>query len=128
MSIGKGIFNLLAQEPSINTKVQNRIFPGFVPQDAQFPAIVYVLPFWEPVLAKGMRFAMQEVSLDIIIMHREYGAAHELADAVKEIIGYHVGAAYGVPFKRIQWEAQFEEKPEMLYELHVIRQEYKITL
>jgi hypothetical protein len=128
MSIGPGIFNLLAQEPSINTRVQNRIFPGFVPQDAQFPVIVYVLPVWDAVLAKGMPYAMQEIGLDIVIMHRDYGQAHELAAAVRDKIGYWKGEAYGVPFKRIQWEGQYEEKPEMLYEMHVIRQEYKVTI
>jgi hypothetical protein len=128
MNIGVGIFNLLAQAPSVNSVVQTRVFPGFVPQDAQFPAIVYSLPIWEPILAKGMPYAAQEIGLDVFIMHRDYGQAHELAESVKTLIGYHSGEAYGVPFKRIQWEAQYEEKPEMLYEMHVIRQEYKITI
>lgn len=128
MAIGTAIFSILSADSTITAKVADRIFPSFVPQDTQFPAITYTIDGQLPTKIKDGVSKLDTADLVVTIYHEDYEEANTIADKVRELLDYYNGTQDGTTFNRISFDSQDDAPYIDLYEFFVIVQNYNVRI
>lgn len=128
MSAGVAIYNLLIANSTITTKVGERVFPGFIPQDTQFPAVTYAFDSQTPSNTKDGASKLDTMSLSIRVFHEDYVEAVAIGDAIRSVLDFYNGTQSGVTFNRITFQNQDDGGVEYAYEFTVLTQSYNVRM
>lgn len=128
MDVGKLIYNILVNDATVTGIVNTRIFPGFVPQDTQFPALTYAFDSQLPSKTKDGGSKLDVLDLSIVIYHEDYTQAQALADRCRALLDYYAATAQGVTVDKITFDNQTDNSYVSQYEFVVLTQSYNVRL
>lgn len=128
MDAGKLIYNLLVNDAQLVSIVNTRIFPGFVPQDTQFPALTYAFDSQLPTKSKDGDAGLDVLDMSIVVFHENYSEAQAVAERCRAILNYYAGTSNGVTVDKITFENQTDNSYVSQYEFVVLTQSYTIRL
>ncbi|MCB0583216.1 MAG: DUF3168 domain-containing protein [Phaeodactylibacter sp.] len=128
MDAGKLVYSILANDATLTAIVNTRIYPGFVPQDTQFPAITYAFDSQFPTKSKDGDAGLDVLDMSLVIYHENYEQAQAAAERCRALLNYYSGTAQGVTVDKITMENQADNSYVSQYEFVVLTQSYKIRL
>lgn len=128
MDAGKAIYNMLINDAGVVSKIGTRVYPGFVPQDTQFPALTYSFTVQSPSGTKDGVSKLDVLNLLVTIYHEDETSAQDLADAVRSVLDFYKGTQNGVTFNRITFTNQTNNSFESEYQFVVLTQDYNVRM
>lgn len=128
MIVGKLIYSLLVNDATVTGYINTRIYPGFIPQDTQFPALTYAFDSQLPTKSKDGDAGLDTLDMSLVIYHENYTEAHELAEQCRTLLNYYAGTSQGITVDKITFENQSDNSYVSEYEFTVLTQSYTIRL
>jgi len=128
MDAGKLIYNLLVNDAQLVSLINTRIYPGFVPQDTQFPALTYAFDSQLPTKSKDGDAGLDVLDMSLVVYHEDYSVAQAVADRCRALLNYYAGTSQGVTVDGITFENQTDNSYVSQYEFVVLTQSYNIRL
>jgi len=126
MDVGKVIYSLLTSDATFTSYVGTRLYPGFVPQDTQFPAVVYSFDNQQPSNTKDGVSTDDNPTLNIDIYHESYSSAQAIAERIRTLLDYYTGTNSGVTIDRISFASQADNSYVSEYQFTVLSQAYNV--
>jgi hypothetical protein len=80
------IFNAISASPDVIALAGSRIYPIRLPRDSELPAVVYRISSITPTTSMSGDSGIDNNSVEIVCWAKEYGVAHQLADAVRKAL------------------------------------------
>jgi hypothetical protein len=101
--IGKLIYNRLSTEGAILAYVGSKIYPDIVPQNVQYPFVVYTIVNSLPVDFKDGQSNLEEITLQIDVYTQNYDDTQELSNLIRNRLDRFVGTVEGVEVQTIKY-------------------------
>jgi hypothetical protein len=103
--IGKLIYSRLSTDGAILAYVGSKIYPDIVPQNVQYPFVVYTITNSIPVDYKDGQSNLEEISLQIDVYTQNYDDTQDLANLIRNRLDRFVGTVEGVEVQSIKYTA-----------------------
>jgi hypothetical protein len=103
--IGKLIYNRLSTDGAILAYVGSKIYPDIVPQNVQYPFVVYTITNSIPVDYKDGQSNLEEISLQVDVYTQNYDDTQDLANLIRNRLDRFVGIVEGVEVQSIKYTA-----------------------
>lgn len=101
MNIGNLIFDILSNDAYLSARVGSKIFPVQVPEDTDFPAIVYSYPSLTPTNVKTGTSPLDVADVRIFLYFGRYSTGREVADRVRQLLDGLEGTHSDVEVDRV---------------------------
>lgn len=101
--IGKLIYNRLSTEGAILAYVGTKIYPDIVPQNVQYPFVVYSIVNSLPVDFKDGQSNLEEITLQIDVYTQSYDDTQDLSNLIRNRLDRFVGIVEGVEVQSIKY-------------------------
>lgn len=124
MSIGRLIFGILSSDAYLTARVGSKIFPVQVPEDTDFPAIVYHYPSLTPTNVKTGTSPLDVADVRIFLYFAQYDTGREAADRVRALLDGLEGTYSGVEVDRVTFADEDTTDFVEGYGFFVIEQAY----
>jgi hypothetical protein len=103
--IGKLIYSRLSTDGAILAYVGSKIYPDIVPQNVQYPFVVYTITNSTPVDYKDGQSNLEEIELQIDVYTQNYDDTQDLANLIRNRLDRFVGTIEGVEVQSIKYTA-----------------------
>jgi hypothetical protein len=103
--IGKLIYSRLSTDGAILAYVGSKIYPDIVPQNVQYPFVVYTITNSIPVDYKDGQSNLEEISLQVDVYTQNYDDTQDLANLIRNRLDRFVGTVEGVEVQSIKYTA-----------------------
>lgn len=124
--IGKAIYSLLDADATLTAKLGSKIFPDFIPQGTNFPALIYRIVNTDPAYTKSGAATLDEIDIQLEIYHTSYTEAQTIAAACRTALDFYTGTVAGLTIQSISFQDQQSQVFEAEQELVVLAQGYKV--
>ena len=101
--IGKLIYNRLSTDGDILAYVGTKIYPDIVPQNVQYPFVVYTIVNSLPVDFKDGQSNLEEITLQVDVYTQNYDDTQELSNLIRNRLDRFVGTVEGVEVQSIKY-------------------------
>ena len=101
--IGKLIYNRLSTDGDILTYVGTKIYPDIVPQNVQYPFVVYTIVNSLPVDFKDGQSNLEEITLQVDVYTQNYDDTQQLSNFIRNRLDRFVGTVEGVEVQSIKY-------------------------
>lgn len=101
--IGKLIYNRLSTEGAILAYVGTKIYPDIVPQNVQYPFVVYSIVNSLPVDFKDGQSNLEEITLQIDVYTQSYDDTQDLSNLIRNRLDRFVGIVEDVEVQSIKY-------------------------
>ena len=101
--IGKLIYNRLSTDGEILAYVGSKIYPDIVPQNVQYPFVVYTIVNSLPVDFKDGQSNLEEITLQIDVYTQNYDDTQILSNLIRNRLDRFVGIVEGVEVQSIKY-------------------------
>lgn len=101
--IGKLIYNRLSTEGAILAYVGTKIYPDIVPQNVQYPFVVYTIVNSLPVDFKDGQSNLEEITLQIDVYTQSYDDTQDLSNLIRNRLDRFVGIVEDVEVQSIKY-------------------------
>ena len=101
--IGKLIYNRLSTDGAILAYVGTKIYPDIVPQNVQYPFVVYTIVNSLPVDFKDGQSNLEEITLQIDVYTQSYDDTQDLSNLIRNRLDRFVGIVEGVEVQSIKY-------------------------
>ena len=101
--IGKLIYNRLSTEGAILAYVGTKIYPDIVPQNVQYPFVVYTIVNSLPVDFKDGQSNLEEITLQIDVYTQNYDDTQDLSNLIRNRLDRFVGIVQDVEVQSIKY-------------------------
>ena len=101
--IGKLIYNRLSTDGSILAYVGTKIYPDIVPQNVQYPFVVYTIVNSLPVDFKDGQSNLEEITLQIDVYTQNYDDTQDLSNLIRNRLDRFVGIVEDVEVQSIKY-------------------------
>ena len=82
MSLSKAIYKILSSETDLIAETSTRIFPSVVPQNVDYPALMYEINSQDPIYVKDRRHQKTEAHIVIGVHGKTYADVQNVSDIV----------------------------------------------
>jgi hypothetical protein len=103
--IGKLIYSRLSTDGAILAYVGSKIYPDIVPQNVQYPFVVYTITNSTPVDYKDGQCNLEEIEIQIDVYTQNYDDTQDLANLIRNRLDRFVGTVEGVEVQSIKYTA-----------------------
>jgi hypothetical protein len=103
--IGKLIYSRLSTDGAILAYVGSKIYPDIVPQNVQYPFVVYTITNSTPVDYKDGQSNLEEIEIQIDVYTQNYDDTQDLANLIRNRLDRFVGIVEGVEVQSIKYTA-----------------------
>jgi hypothetical protein len=103
--IGKLIYNRLSTDGAILAYVGSKIYPDIVPQNVQYPFVVYTITNSTPVDYKDGQSNLEEIEIQIDVYTQNYDDTQDLSNLIRNRLDRFVGIVEGVEVQSIKYTA-----------------------
>jgi hypothetical protein len=103
--IGKLIYSRLSTDGAILAYVGSKIYPDIVPQNVQYPFVVYTITNSIPVDYKDGQSNLEEIELQIDVYTQNYDDTQDLSNLIRNRLDRFVGTVEGVEVQSIKYTA-----------------------
>jgi hypothetical protein len=103
--IGKLIYSRLSTDGAILSYVGSKIYPDIVPQNVQYPFVVYTITNSTPVDYKDGQSNLEEIEIQIDVYTQNYDDTQDLANLIRNRLDRFVGTVEGVEVQSIKYTA-----------------------
>jgi hypothetical protein len=103
--IGKLIYSRLSTDGAILAYVGSKIYPDIVPQNVQYPFVVYTITNSTPVDYKDGQSNLEEIELQIDVYTQNYDDTQDLSNLIRNRLDRFVGTVEGVEVQSIKYTA-----------------------
>ena len=101
--IGKLIYNRLSTDGDILAYVGTKIYPDIVPQNVQYPFVVYTIVNSLPVDFKDGQSNLEEITLQIDVYTQSYDDTQDLANLIRNRLDRFTGTVEGIDVQTIKY-------------------------
>jgi hypothetical protein len=101
--IGKLIYNRLSTDGEILAYVGSKIYPDIVPQNVQYPFVVYTIVNSLPVDFKDGQSNLEEITLQVDVYTQNYDDTQQLSNLIRNRLDRFVGIVEGVEVQSIKY-------------------------
>lgn len=101
--IGKLIYNRLSTEGAILAYVGTKIYPDIVPQNVQYPFVVYTIVNSLPVDFKDGQSNLEEITMQIDVYTQSYDDTQDLSNLIRNRLDRFVGIVEDVEVQSIKY-------------------------
>ena len=101
--IGKLIYSRLSTDSDILAYVGTKIYPDIVPQNVQYPFVVYTIVNSLPVDFKDGQSNLEEITLQVDVYTQNYDDTQELSNLIRNRLDRFVGTVEGVEVQTIKY-------------------------
>jgi hypothetical protein len=101
--IGKLIYNRLSTDGDILAYVGTKIYPDIVPQNVQYPFVVYTIVNSLPVDFKDGQSNLEEITLQVDVYTQNYDDTQILSNLIRNRLDRFVGIVEGVEVQSIKY-------------------------
>jgi len=101
--IGKLIYSRLSTDGEILAYVGSKIYPDIVPQNVQYPFVVYTIVNSLPVDFKDGQSNLEEITLQIDVYTNNYETTQTLANNVRNRLDRFVGTVNSISVQTIKY-------------------------
>tara|TARA_R110000822_G_scaffold143489_2_gene281804 strand:- start:76 stop:465 length:390 start_codon:yes stop_codon:yes gene_type:complete len=101
--IGKLIYSRLSTDGDILAYVGSKIYPDIVPQNVQYPFVVYTIVNSLPVDFKDGQSNLEEITLQIDVYTQNYDDTQDLSNLIRNRLDRFVGIVEGVEVQSIKY-------------------------
>ena len=101
--IGKLIYSRLSTDGDILAYVGTKIYPDIVPQNVQYPFVVYTIVNSIPVDFKDGQSNLEEITLQVDVYTQNYDDTQELSNLIRNRLDRFVGTVEGVEVQTIKY-------------------------
>ena len=101
--IGKLIYNRLSTDGDILAYVGTKIYPDIVPQNVQYPFVVYTIVNSLPVDFKDGQSNLEEITLQVDVYTQNYDDTQILSNLIRNRLDRFVGTVEGVEVQTIKY-------------------------
>ena len=101
--IGKLIYNRLSTEGAILAYIGTKIYPDIVPQNVQYPFVVYTIVNSLPVDFKDGQSNLEEITLQIDVYTQSYDDTQDLSNLIRNRLDRFVGIVEDVEVQSIKY-------------------------
>jgi hypothetical protein len=103
--IGKLIYSRLSTDGAILAYVGSKIYPDIVPQNVQYPFVVYTITNSTPVDYKDGQSNLEEIEIQIDVYTQNYDDTQDLANLIRNRLDRFVGTVEGIEVQSIKYTA-----------------------
>jgi hypothetical protein len=103
--IGKLIYSRLSTDGAILAYVGSKIYPDIVPQNVQYPFVVYTITNSIPVDYKDGQSNLEEITIQIDVYTQNYDDTQDLSNLIRNRLDRFVGTVEGVEVQSIKYTA-----------------------
>jgi hypothetical protein len=103
--IGKLIYSRLSTDGAILAYVGSKIYPDIVPQNVQYPFVVYTITNSIPVDYKDGQSNLEEISIQVDVYTQNYDDTQDLSNLIRNRLDRFVGTVEGVEVQSIKYTA-----------------------
>lgn len=101
--IGKLIYNRLSTDGAILAYVGTKIYPDIVPQNVQYPFVVYTIVNSLPVDFKDGQSNLEEITMQIDVYTQSYDDTQDLSNLIRNRLDRFVGIVEDVEVQSIKY-------------------------
>jgi hypothetical protein len=101
--IGKLIYSRLSTDGEILAYVGGKIYPDIVPQNVQYPFVVYTIVNSLPVDFKDGQSNLEEITLQVDVYTQNYDDTQILSNLIRNRLDRFVGIVEGVEVQSIKY-------------------------
>lgn len=101
--IGKLIYNRLCTDGAILAYIGTKIYPDIVPQNVQYPFVVYTIVNSLPVDFKDGQSNLEEITLQIDVYTQSYDDTQDLSNLIRNRLDRFVGIVEDVEVQSIKY-------------------------
>lgn len=101
--IGKLIYSRLSTDGEILAYVGSKIYPDIVPQNVQYPFVVYTIVNSLPVDFKDGQSNLEEITLQVDVYTQNYDDTQQLSNLVRNRLDRFVGIVEDVEVQSIKY-------------------------
>lgn len=101
--IGKLIYSRLSTDGDILSYVGSKIYPDIVPQNVQYPFVVYTIVNSLPVDFKDGQSNLEEITLQVDVYTQNYDDTQILSNLIRNRLDRFVGIVEGVEVQSIKY-------------------------
>jgi hypothetical protein len=101
--IGKLIYSRLSTDGEILAYVGSKIYPDIVPQNVQYPFVVYTIVNSLPVDFKDGQSNLEEITLQVDVYTQNYDDTQILFNLIRNRLDRFVGTVEGVEVQSIKY-------------------------
>ena len=101
--IGKLIYSRLSTDGEILAYVGSKIYPDIVPQNVQYPFVVYTIVNSLPVDFKDGQSNLEEITLQVDVYTQNYDDTQILSNLIRNRLDRFVGIVEGVEVQSIKY-------------------------
>lgn len=101
--IGKLIYSRLSTDGDILAYVGTKIYPDIVPQNVQYPFVVYTIVNSLPIDFKDGQSNLEEITLQVDVYTQNYDDTQELSNLIRNRLDRFVGTVEGVEVQTIKY-------------------------
>lgn len=101
--IGKLIYSRLSTDGEILAYVGSKIYPDIVPQNVQYPFVVYTIVNSLPVDFKDGQSNLEEITLQVDVYTQNYDDTQILSNFIRNRLDRFVGIVEGVEVQSIKY-------------------------
>lgn len=101
--IGKLIYSRLSTDGEILVYVGSKIYPDIVPQNVQYPFVVYTIVNSLPVDFKDGQSNLEEITLQVDVYTQNYDDTQQLSNLIRNRLDRFVGIVEGVEVQSIKY-------------------------
>jgi hypothetical protein len=101
--IGKLIYNRLSTDGDILAYVGTKIYPDIVPQNVQYPFVVYTIVNSLPVDFKDGQSNLEEITLQVDVYTQNYDDTQILSNLIRNRLDRFVGIIESVEVQSIKY-------------------------
>lgn len=101
--IGKLIYSRLSTDGDILAYVGTKIYPDIVPQNVQYPFVVYTIVNSLPVDFKDGQSNLEEITLQVDVYTQNYDDTQILSNLIRNRLDRFVGIVEGVEVQSIKY-------------------------
>ena len=116
--IGKAIYNLLSNDPTVSGLVSTKIFPYLAIEDINEPYIVYSQEGLEPTDDKDGVSRLDTIQYDIEMWDTNAINIKALADAVRDVLDRYTGTVEGLNIQSVKYmgeDTQYMDEKSRIY-------------
>jgi hypothetical protein len=103
--IGKLIYSRLSTDGAILAYVGSKIYPDIVPQNVQYPFVVYTITNSTPVDYKDGQSNLEEIEIQVDVYTQNYDDTQDLSNLIRNRLDRFVGTIEGVEVQSIKYTA-----------------------
>lgn len=102
MNPGSAIYNLLKDSAGVGALIGNKIYPGIILPDIDFPAVSYSELEQQYDESKDGPIPTGNHNFDVDIYAKDYPNAQAIASAIKDTLDWYTGTVNTIQIERIR--------------------------